>query len=302
MDAIIGPMNTQRLLNTIRVAQNLESNVVLRCEKSEIGEGEIASDKFVTPKDNDIIVEAKEELTKFDDRLLDKKMWTVDERERLSFLVNTGVKSFFDSEIKIAGKRTKILAHTYRTLRAGHKAAYLNTLKGIGKEPRFDEVGELLAEWSDMIEKKQLKPRQANSELIPVFESARAVRSCYMTFLKAIATKSDAEYIAAPMKSLWRAIEKISLKIASEQGDCSKVCDIMRGALNFESMSKMYNALRLIKGCNILDELPDVAGVGQRIKLLRVKDRFSQPTSGGWADIMVRIYTYPSCTFNRCSS
>ena len=213
----------------------------------------------------------------------------MDERERISFIVGSGIKAFFEGEIHKARSQTKTLAHTYRSLRAGHKSAYLNTLKGIGKEPRFDEVGYLLKEWCDEITQSQLVAKQKSSKLITVFEGGRRVRSRYLEFMTTLAEKSGGEFLGADMKSLWRAIEKISLKLEGERGDCSKVCDIVRGALSFDSMSKMYNALRLIQGCNVNNDLPDVAGVNNPIKLVRCKDRFTTPTSGGWADIMINF-------------
>jgi hypothetical protein len=289
MDAIIGPMQTQQLLNTIRVSQNLESNVVARLSAFEAGEGDAKLTKFITPKDNELVVEAKEELGDFDKSLKKQGSWTVDERERLIFVVTCGIKAFFDGEILIAKKRTDILAHTYRSLRSGHKSAYLNTLKGIGKEPRFDEVESLMGEWIEEIAKNEFKARQSSSEIITVFEGGQRVRERYLKFMDTLASKSGGKFLQAEMKSLWRAIEKVSLKVEADKGDCSKVCDIVRGALSFDSMSKMYNALRLIQGCNVNNSLPDVAGVNQAIKLVRCKDRFSEPTSGGWADIMINF-------------
>ena len=52
----------------------------------------------------------------------------------------------------------------------------------------------------------------------------------------------------------------------------------------------LVTALELLEALDI--EFGDIAmarGLEQRIRLLRIKDRFTTPTSGGWADVLVNF-------------
>ena len=119
-------------------------------------------------------------------------------------------------------------------------------------------------------------------------------------FVEAVATKCGAKHSTPPLKGAWRAIEKMALRVESEEGECgalkegpldaTPLCDVLRGSLQCEDFTMLVTALELLEALD--SELGDPAqarGLTQRIRLLRIKDRFAAPTSGGWADVLVNF-------------
>ena len=67
--------------------------------------------------------------------------------------------------------------------------------------------------------------------------------------------------------------------------DATPLCDVLRGSLQCKDFTMLVTALEELKALD--GEFGDVAqarGLTQRIRLLRIKDRFAAPTSGGWED------------------
>ena len=74
------------------------------------------------------------------------------------------------------------------------------------------------------------------------------------------------------LKRMYRVLEKTAF-----QGfDCSHVFDVVRGSILIDSMEGMCHAL-------------NVLSTDKSIRIVRVKDRFGRPTSGGWADCLINI-------------
>merc|ERR1712000_675882 len=83
---------------------------------------------------------------------------------------------------------------------------------------------------------------------------------------------------SAKRKPLYRCIEKVTLEAeAHKKDDISRLWDIARNSIVADSMAEVVLALqRLI----ILHH----AGA---IRIVRFKDRFREPTEGGWADLSI---------------
>ena len=119
-------------------------------------------------------------------------------------------------------------------------------------------------------------------------------------FVEAVATKCGAKHSTPPLKGAWRAVEKMALRVESAGGKCgalkegpldaTPLCDVLRGSLQCKDFTMLVTALEELKALD--SEFGDVAqarGLTQRIRLLRIKDRFAVPTSGGWADVLVNF-------------
>ena len=88
------------------------------------------------------------------------------------------------------------------------------------------------------------------------------------------------------------------------RGDCANVCDVVRGMIVCSSVHIMNICLGLLAACdiNIWRGLPvarsamgqddvtaaQAAGIAEELNVFRLKNRFRQPTSSGWADIMIK--------------
>ena len=129
---------------------------------------------------------------------------------------------------------------------------------------------------------------------------AGKVKPRFDAFLAALATKCGAERTAAPLKGAWRAIEKMALRVGSAGEKCgalkdgpldaTPLCDVLRGSLRCKDFTMLLTAFELLEALdNEFGDVSQARGLTQRIRLLRIKDRFTAPTSGGWADVLVNF-------------
>jgi len=81
----------------------------------------------------------------------------------------------------------------------------------------------------------------------------------------------------ARLKNLWRIAEKAMSRTDKHAGELIFVNDVCRAQAIFDRIDKLHNSLAA------LTMLPNVV-------VVRVKDRFSHPASGGWSDIMVNLF------------
>ena len=66
---------------------------------------------------------------------------------------------------------------------------------------------------------------------------------------------------------------------STDSGDGRKsVCDIVRGLFDCHDVAALSRVLRALAAAN-----------GHEIEILRVKNRFANPTSGGWRDFLVNF-------------
>merc|ERR1712032_1318684 len=93
------------------------------------------------------------------------------------------------------------------------------------------------------------------------------------------------------------ALEKMGLRSDGKQWLAGNVCDGVRGALVYAEMRNMLTVLCLIVSAAADTDMSNIgksmgwdaekAGIKEKIDVLRVKNRFAEPTSGGWADFMI---------------
>merc|ERR1712032_1757052 len=93
------------------------------------------------------------------------------------------------------------------------------------------------------------------------------------------------------------ALEKMGLRSDGKQWLADNVCDGVRGALVYAEMRNMLTVLCLIVSAAEDTDMSNIgkregwdaeqAGIKEKIDVLRVKNRFAEPTSGGWADFMI---------------
>ena len=148
--------------------------------------------------------------------------------------------------------------------------------------------------------------RQSTSNLFDLYCEAARVHSCYNAFFKRLAKKTGAEWVPASLKKIFRILEKAVLQKAesdialqrakskedgsqideaqkndddnAEHFDCCKVFDIVRGTLVYNRLAKGENCL--LGGVRALYDTKE-------FEVLRLKDRFNNPTSACWRDVLV---------------
>lgn len=139
---------------------------------------------------------------------------------------------------------------------------------------------EELAAWTDWVENKmpKLMPKeivltQFTSELFDLYRQAAEVHSYYNTVFKNLAKKTGAKWCASPLKKIFRILEKAQ---QGGPGDFkySNIFDIVRGTLIYNTLSGLLRGVR-------------ETFASRQFQVARVKDRFTNPTSAHWRDVLI---------------
>jgi hypothetical protein len=107
--------------------------------------------------------------------------------------------------------------------------------------------------------------------------------------------ESAAHVVCAPLKRIYRSLEKIAFETSTRKWSALCVLDIARGAIECSSTSVMFNAVSLLEACTVGARVqgtnPHVHVVNSlpAIRVVRLKNRFEQCTESGWADILLNI-------------
>ena len=193
-------------------------------------------------------------------------------------------------------------------------AAYSECLEGCLKDPNFEQYTRKIGELQDFLKRKgRLElAKQQGSEFDQLVQDAASLWDKYGKFLHELAgrtcgdDKKATAATVAPLKGGWRALEKMVLQPRPEGSsgpreanlDASKLLDILRGSLKCKDFNELSMAVSWLEkfdsdlgkdeeGQDKMDkETLDLFG---RIKILRVKERFGEPTSGGWADLLINF-------------
>jgi len=92
------------------------------------------------------------------------------------------------------------------------------------------------------------------------------------------------------LKKTSRVVEKSALRPGEGRGRSKWVCDVVRAMLVATSMSAVGS---IVRGLLALHE----AGA---LRVVRIKDRFAQPSAGGWRDLMVNFVIVGDPTRHVC--
>merc|ERR1719201_443734 len=146
---------------------------------------------------------------------------------------------------------------------------------------------------------------QTTSSFPELYKIVHAQHKRFNDFLAAVAQKcAGAKVLHAPLKGIARALEKIVLRPGSaakfkEKGvevlKTKHLVDMLRGSLECPDFTNLVFILDLLQLLDVdLGSSEKAKAQGWdldrfQIRIMNVKDRFSTPTSGGWADAMVNF-------------
>ena len=213
-----------------------------------------------------------------------------------------------------------VLKSVYEHERIGSLKNYSRQLSRVRTEATYFEYRFLLDEITPKLEPRRAEcvqritttsSRDAGSAGAPattltgvsdsfmdLFEHAAKRKQKFDQFLALIARLTGANAQAAPLKGGWRALEKMVFQAGREKGgplDASRLCDVLRGALNCKSFVEVVSVVDLLMLLDTsLSDAEDATRAESvdaqfHIRMLRVKDRFNTPTSGGWADLLINF-------------
>ena len=156
-----------------------------------------------------------------------------------------------------------------------------NMFKSSYNQIFINQVANLgLQDWDEWaINVKDLMPdgivlTQNTSQLFELYRQASEVHSYYDSFFSRLARETNAEWHPAGLKKIFRILEKAELSLRHRDFDCSKIFDIVRGTLIYDTMYGVLRGVQALFSSNYFD-------------VARVKDRFSNPTSAHWRDVLV---------------
>ena len=81
------------------------------------------------------------------------------------------------------------------------------------------------------------------------------------------------------LKATKRIVEKAALRPGEGRGRTDRVCDVVRAMLvakDMRTVGAIAEALRALQAAGL-------------VEVWRIKDRFTQPSGGGWRDLMVNL-------------
>jgi len=97
----------------------------------------------------------------------------------------------------------------------------------------------------------------------------------FENLLESLAKKLNCNCLIAPVKNLYRIIEKAK---QDYNGNITKVTDIIRGSLVFSNLRSLYRGLNYIK---------------KHCVVCKIKDRFANPSKVGYRDVQLVIELEP---------
>mmetsp|Transcript_23416 Transcript_23416/g.37472 ORF Transcript_23416/g.37472 Transcript_23416/m.37472 type:complete len:483 (+) Transcript_23416:44-1492(+) len=141
-------------------------------------------------------------------------------------------------------------------------------------DAQFDALNERAAQIANL-KTIQKKPQQPIKDPVAIYKQAKETLPHLMAALQAIATASGGSLKKAPLKKIERSVEKV---VGNYDHDWSKLTDIARASLIYESLSKMLVALEAIRK----DE--------QTFTILRIKNRFDKSVNSAYRDCSMLVW------------
>lgn len=184
---------------------------------------------------------------------------------------------------------------------------YQKQLRRVRRDPTFPEFTATAADLKKQLEtrKRQQHRVQTTASFPELYSTAHAMHTRFNDFLAQLAQKcAGAKALQAQLKGIGRALEKLVLapgvaaKVKAkglEAVDATPLVDMLRGSLECPDFIEIVFILELLELLDVDMGDPKKAEAqgwdlqNFQIRIIHLKDRFTTPTSGGWADAMVNF-------------
>jgi len=132
--------------------------------------------------------------------------------------------------------------------------------------------------------------RKGMEALFEIYPHACKAAAKLDDFCTGVAKISGCTFLKAPLKKLWRCMEKMVIKYADAEGKIDESAkglkDIARSAMQ-GTMKQLHLALEEIDRC-------------EDVQVVRVKNRFDDPPTTGWADCQIMLFFRDDTTRHIC--
>jgi hypothetical protein len=219
-------------------------------------------------------------------RMMDHRVAKVIEND---FVMTAHV--FFSEVVEEGVHLVAQMRAAYHGVRYSHLGIYKDTLDIIRSEASFLVLQRRSEDLVLDCTKLDRPRKQSSTTITDLYESAEAISKKYESLMSSIASKTGATFHKAPQKGLVRVVEKMALSSEGKDWKPELLCDIVRGALECKDFATMITTERLLRDLDPkLFDTGQTGDIEEKICITRAKNRFGNPTSGGWADFMVNFY------------
>jgi hypothetical protein len=280
-----------------RTAAAEEMTSLVKSRLEEIANTPIETDAFIPPQEQPRCVQLKKIA-----QLIEEEMFHGDNGDAPRTMDGTvadlldndfefAAQAFFEECVEASTDLVPEMRAQYHGVRRGHLNIYQDTLGQIRQEPQFVELQRRSVKLVQDCTELGRPAQQSSKSISGLYCSGEAVSQRYGTLMTTIASKTHATFHKAGLKGLVRTCEKIFLTAGARNGKTEIVCDVVRGTIECKDFTTMINVQRLL--CDLDADLSitgQTGGISESICISRCKNRFGEPTSGGWADIMFNFY------------
>ena len=200
-----------------------------------------------------------------------------------------------------------VLTKVFDRERKSSLETYQKQLRRARRDPTFpefkDTAVELLKELSTL--NRTQHRVQTTASFPELYSTAQGMHTRFNDFLAKLAQKcAGVEALHAPLKGMGRALEKLVLTPGTaakfkaeglESVHATTLVDVLRGSLKCSDFTNIVFVLDLLELLDVEMGNPKKAREQgwdlekYQIRIIHVKDRFTNPTSGGWADCMLNF-------------
>jgi len=210
--------------------------------------------------------------------------WSVKESANVGLLIDRArafVTSYAEALLKDSAFMLVLqgnMARLEQRFRGVYQACVCDMLQ---QEPGFDHAVGLARAMKMTAERTNYSHQCAPVDLVELFTSAVIIQERLNAYAQELAQGTGGTDMGGVPKHLFRMLEKQCLdsEFASGRAIPQGILDSARAMICYDSMSGLAGGLAMLQSANSMGT----------IRLLRVKERFTDPTSGGWSDILVNL-------------
>ena len=217
----------------------------------------------------------KKNIQELQDLLVTEGSWSQEQKEAVEIHIQAA-RAYLDACKAAAVQEIPLLKEIRAKLETKYVKAYAAVSEVISQDdPAWPK---LLVLGQQMESNKARAFCQSRTKLIAMYEDAVEIKPTFDDIFGTIAGTTNGKFTGAPPKRIFRALEKTVMKPAGHPNldMANNVCDVIRGMIVYDKFGDM------IRGIEATAKHEDVV-------LMRTKDRYSSPTSGGWMDLVVNL-------------
>eukprot|EP00039_Didymoeca_costata_P009873 m.131604 g.131604 ORF g.131604 m.131604 type:complete len:906 (+) comp14629_c0_seq4:142-2859(+) len=212
------------------------------------------------------------------------------------------VKIFIEAEISLAPKNVQFLTQVHSSLKETHAHCYQGARQAIQRDSNFDTFQELLSKAIQSLP-DNIICQQTTPDIQELYDCAASAKMKYDSLMSVIEVMTEQTFIQVDLKGENRVLEKSGLRPEEDRRfQCDKVLDVVRGSLASSNVRGLSENLRFLLSCDkTIRERCELDGwwnaltkskqnIQTDIVIVRIKDRFTRPTEGGWSDVMINFY------------